>query len=135
MKKILLAFLCLYFFKSQAITWSVNVSSNQFSPASLNVKIGDVVHWVWVSGNHTTTSLLVPAGAASWDGTLNTAGDVFDYPVTATGSYFYQCDIHPAQMQGTITATAVTPVTLSVFNMTRPEKSCLVNDDNPFIGC
>ncbi len=118
MKKILLAFLCFFYLQTQATIWTVNVSSNQFSPASLNVKVGDVVHWVWVSGNHTTTSLSVPASAALWDGTLTTAGDVFDYPVTVTGSYSYRCDNHPAQMLGTITATAVTPVTLSVFNIT-----------------
>ncbi len=118
MKKLLLPFLCLFFLKSQATIWPVNVSNFQFAPASLNVKVGDVIHWVWVSGFHTTTSLSVPAGAASWFGSLTTSGDFFDYTVTATGSYSYQCDNHPLLMQGTFTATAVTPVTFSAFNIT-----------------
>ncbi|HEV8083782.1 MAG TPA: plastocyanin/azurin family copper-binding protein [Chitinophagaceae bacterium] len=117
MKKILLPFLCLILLKSQATTVTVNVSNFQFSSPNINVKVGDVVHWVWASGNHTTTSLFVPAGAASWDAPLVKSGDFFDYTVTVTGSYSYQCDNHPAQMQGTITATVVTPVTLSVFNI------------------
>lgn len=118
MKKLLLPLLCLFFLKSQATVWTVNVQNFQFTPANLNVKVGDVVHWVWVSGFHTTTSLSVPAGAASWDASLVTAGDVFDYTVTATGSYSYQCNNHPLQMQGTFTATSVTPVILSAFNIT-----------------
>lgn len=118
MKKLLLPLLCLFFLKSQATVWTVNVQNFQFTPANLNVKVGDVVHWVWVSGFHTTTSLSVPAGAASWDASLVTAGDFFDYTVTATGSYSYQCNNHPLQMQGTFTATSVTPVILSAFNIT-----------------
>lgn len=118
MKKVLLPLLCLFFLKSQATVWTVNVQNFQFTPANLNVKVGDVVHWVWVSGFHTTTSLSVPAGAASWDASLVTAGDFFDYTVTATGSYSYQCNNHPLQMQGTFTATSVTPVILSAFNIT-----------------
>ncbi len=118
MKKILLPLLCFFYLQTRATVWTVNVSNFQFSPANLNVKVGDVIHWVWVSGFHTTTSLSVPAGAAPWNyASLTSPGSFFDYTVTATGAYSYQCDNHPLQMQGTFTATSVTPVTLSAFNV------------------
>lgn len=104
-------------FESQARTWTVTVSNFQFSSSSMNVAVGDVIHWAWVSGFHTTTSLTVPGGAASWNAGLTKSGDFFDYTVTTLGTYTYQCDVHPAQMQGTFTATSVTPVTLSAFNI------------------
>lgn len=118
MKKLLLPFLCLFFLKSQATVWTVSVQNFQFSPANLNVKVGDVVHWVWSSGFHTTTALTFPSGAVGWDASITSTSTTFDYTVTAIGSYSYQCDIHPLQMQGTFTATVVTPVTLSAFNIT-----------------
>lgn len=117
MKKILLLLACFFYLTAHATVWNVTVQNFQFSPANLNVKVGDVIHWTWGSGFHTTTSLSVPAGATSWNAGLTKTGDFFDYTVTATGSYSYQCDIHPAQMQGTFTATSVTPVTLSSFNV------------------
>ena len=63
MKKILLPLACLLCLKAAATTWPVNVSNFQFSSANLNVKVGDVIHWVWVSGFHTTSSVTVPSGA------------------------------------------------------------------------
>lgn len=117
MKKILLLLSCFFHLTTHATVWNVTVQNFQFSPASLNVKVGDVIHWTWVSGFHTTTSLSVPGGAASWSAGLAKTGDFFDYTVTTTGSYSYQCDVHPTSMKGSFTATSVTPVTLSAFNV------------------
>ncbi len=123
MKKILLPLICLLCLKSQATTWTVNVEDFQFSPATLNVKVGDVIHWVWVSGFHTTTSLSVPGGAGTWDASIISSSQTFDYTVSAVGSYSYQCNIHPVQMQASFTATAiVTPVTLSAFNISETKE-------------
>ncbi|MEO6218922.1 MAG: plastocyanin/azurin family copper-binding protein [Ginsengibacter sp.] len=117
MKKILLLFICFLFLKSHAITWNVTVQDFQFSPANLNVNVGDVIHWVRANGLHTTTSLSVPSGANAWDASLTTAGATFDYTVSTPGAYTYQCDFHPTLMQGTFTASSVTPVILSAFNI------------------
>jgi plastocyanin len=117
MKKILLPLLCLLCIESKATTWNVTVENFQFSPASLNVIVGDVIHWKWGSGSHTTSSLSVPAGASSWDAPMTSASSTFDYTITAPGTYTYQCNIHPFQMTGTITATSPLPVTLSVFDI------------------
>lgn len=117
MKKIFLPFFCFFYLQTQATVWTVSVQNFQFSPATLNVKVGDVIHWNWVSGFHTTTSLTTPSGTAAWSSSITSSSTTFDYTVTAVGSYSYQCDIHPLQMQGSFSATAVTPVTLSAFNI------------------
>ncbi len=127
MKKIVLPLLCLLFLKSQATTWSVSVSNFQFSSSNLNVKVGDVIHWVWAGGFHTTTSLSVPSGALPWDASLTSSSTTFDYTVTKVGSYSYECSIHPLQMQGTFTATIVTPVILSQFNIASSNGKVSIN--------
>ena len=127
MKKILFPFLCFLFLKSEATIWPVNVSNFQFSSPTLNVKVGDVIHWVWVSGFHTTTATSVPSGAATWDASLTSTSTTFDYTVTKVGSYSYECSIHPLQMQGTFTATTVTPVILSAFNIASSNGKASIN--------
>jgi plastocyanin len=117
MKKILLPLLFLLCIESKATTWNVTVGNFQFSPASLNVIVGDVIHWTWVSGTHTTSSLSVPPSASSWDSPITSSSNTFDYTITATGTYTYQCNIHPFQMTGSITATAALPIILSSFNI------------------
>lgn len=80
------------------------------------MKVGDVIHWQWESGFHTTTSLTIPAGGAAWVENISSTSQTYDYTVTTTGTYNYQCDFH-LQMQASFTATDVLPVTMSVFNV------------------
>ena len=129
MKKVLLPFLCFFYLQTQATLWNVTVQDFQFSPSNLNVKVGDVIHWVRgvANFNHTTTALTVPPGATPWDASISAGNPTFDYTVTAAGSYSYQCDLHPLQMQGTFTATSVTPVTLSAFNITSSNGKASLN--------
>ncbi|HEV2832890.1 MAG TPA: T9SS type A sorting domain-containing protein [Hanamia sp.] len=117
MKNILLSLLCFAFLTSHATTWDVTVSNNQFSPASLNVAVGDVIHWVWSQGFHTTTSVGIPAGASSWDSPIDAGNISFNYTVTQPGTYSYQCDFHAPFMVASFTATSVLPVTLSAFDV------------------
>ena len=126
MKKILLPLLCLMCIESYATTWNVTVANFQFSPANLNVMVGDIIHWQWSSGTHTTSSLSVPAGASSWDAPIESSNLSFDYTVSTTGNYTYQCNIHPTSMTGSFTATSALPVTLSIFDIaTADEKPAL----------
>lgn len=117
MKNILLPLLCFAFLTSNATTWNVNVSNNQFSPATLNVAVGDVIHWVWVEGFHTTTSVTIPSAAASWDAPMDNNNTSFDYTVTQPGTYSYQCNFHAPFMVASFTASGVLPVTLSAFTV------------------
>lgn len=120
-KSILSGLLCIFFLRASATTWNVQVSDFQFSPATLNVKVGDVIHWEWESGFHTTTSLTIPTGAAAWVENIFPTSQTYDYTVTTTGTYNYQCDFH-LQMQASFTATAVLPVTMSVFSVQANEE-------------
>jgi len=72
----------------------VQVLSNSFSPASMNVSVGDTVRWTIVSGFHTTTSTSVPAGAATWDQPISPFSPTYEYIVTKAGTYNYQCTPH-----------------------------------------
>jgi len=93
----------------------VQVGNFFFSPASLNVTVGDTIRWVWVAGGHTTTSTpgAIPAGAASWDELINSSNTSYEYKVTVEGSYSYVCTPHAPGMAGTFIAAGFSP-TLSV---------------------
>jgi plastocyanin len=90
MKKILLPLFCLMAIHSRATTWNVNVDDFQFSPATLNVVVGDIVHFIWVSGTHTTSSVAIPVGAGTWNAPINTTQTSFDYTVAKPDVYSYQ---------------------------------------------
>ena len=70
-------------------------NSITFSPNSITtVIIGDIIHWEWVSGFHTTTSQTIPSGATSWTNSITSTSTSFDYAVTTAGDYTYQCNPH-----------------------------------------
>jgi plastocyanin len=101
--------LCLGVTKSSHATiWTVNVSNFEFSPDNLpDVKVGDVVRWVWVSGSHTTTSDAIPNGADDWDSPINIEFPAFEYSPTITGTYEYVCTPHASMgMIGSFTVSA-----------------------------
>ena len=92
----------------------VLVGNYYFNPSSLNVSVGDTMRWVWSAGSHTTTSGVIPGGAATWDQPINSTNTVYEYPVTVAGTYNYVCTPHAAMgMIATFTATTFVP-TLSV---------------------
>ncbi|MEO5648497.1 MAG: T9SS type A sorting domain-containing protein [Ginsengibacter sp.] len=117
MKKTLLLLLCFASLLSNGATWNVSVRNNQFSPATLNVMVGDVIHWVWVEGFHTTTSVSIPAGAGSWNSEMDNGHPSFDYTVSQPGIYSYQCNFHEPFMVASFTVSGVLPVTLLDFNI------------------
>jgi plastocyanin len=81
-----------------ATTINVDVASYAFTPSSFDVAVGDTIIWTLSSGNHTTTSTSVPAGAATWDYTFSGIGDSFTYIVAVEGVYEYHCAFHPTLM-------------------------------------
>jgi plastocyanin len=111
MKKLLLvaAVLLISMSGSFAATWRVRVADFAFTPATLNVAVGDLIIWRWQSGVHTTTSLTVPPGARPWNRPIDSNNTFFRYRVRVAGTYTYDCTFHPAQMQGTINATPANP--------------------------
>ena len=90
--------------KINADTVYVNVMNNFYSPANFTVNVGDQVKWTLMQGMHTTSSMVIPGGAATWDYTFTGVGDTYVYNVTVAGSYSYECSFHPG-MEGTFTAS------------------------------
>jgi len=87
-------------------------NSITFTPNSITtVNIGDVMHFEWVSGSHTTTSVSIPSGAATWSTSISSGSTTFDYTVTLAGVYNYQCNPHGGSgMTGTFSTVGATPV-------------------------
>ncbi|HSD63272.1 MAG TPA: plastocyanin/azurin family copper-binding protein, partial [Ignavibacteriaceae bacterium] len=110
-----------------AETLNVNVVDYAFTPADIVCSIGDTVVWTYdplALAPHTTTSTSVPAGASTWDYTFAGPGDTYTYVIEVAGDYTYQCNFHPAMMQGTIRAGYSLPM---VENFEYPEGDTLRN--------
>ncbi len=128
---IILFFLLAITLNSYSTTWIVNVSNFTFSPSNLpGVIVGDTIKWQWINGEHTTTSLTIPAGAQVWDSPLSTGTQTFSYIVTVPGNYHYKCTPHFPGMEGFFTANiiGITPISGEVperFNLSQ-------NYPNPF---
>lgn len=84
-----------------------------FSPASMTIKAGQSVHWVWDSGGHTVTSgtngtadnkFCAPTDMNCAMAPTQNAGFTYDHTFPMAGSFPYFCKPHfGAGMTGTIT--------------------------------
>lgn len=76
------------------------------------ITVGDTVRWVWVDGNHTTTS--VAGSPEAWDANINSNNPQFSRVFTTSGTFHYYCRPHgfdngdgtAGGMAGTITVLA-----------------------------
>jgi len=79
-------------------------AGNNFSPNTLNIPLGDTILFQLANGTHNTVSQTIPAGATSWSAPLNTSTPTFQYVPAVTGTYNYECTLHPG-MTGSFTVT------------------------------
>jgi plastocyanin len=94
--------------QSKAALHIVLVQDYSFSPETVSASVGDTIKWIWVSGNHTSTSGSIPEGALGWNAALNNTAGAFAYTVLVPGIYHYASSIHPRTMTGTIEVTSLT---------------------------
>jgi len=100
-----------------------------FSPATLNIAVGDTVRWTWSSSLHSVTSgngascafdsqFCSPNDTNCGAGVLSNAGDVYQHTFAQAGSYTYFCAAHCLNgMVGTITVAPVcTPPPLNMVS-------------------
>ena len=73
-------------------TVTVDVQNFDFSPDPVTINVGDTVHWVWDTNNHSTTS--VAGSAVSWDSGVHNTGFTFDETFNQAGTFVYYCTIH-----------------------------------------
>lgn len=67
---------------------------NFFSPAYFTINPGDTVKWIWINGQHNSSSTYLPTGATTWYGNLMTTTDTVTYTPTVSGLYNYTCTHH-----------------------------------------
>lgn len=110
MKRLIFIFIAVLLLniKLFATTHIIQVSDFSFSPMNINAEVGDIIKWEWVSGNHTTTSVSVPIGAAMWDNPINSSSATFEIVVSVAGTYDYVCTPHSSMMTGTIIVSTAT---------------------------
>lgn len=113
---------------------NIMVSNFSFTPANINVTVGDTIKWTWSNGGHTTTcngtnGTTRPAGAAPWNSDLNSGSPTFTYVIRVAGLYHYVCEPHAPDMAGDINA-----VTSSVSYLSEPVQSYDLSQNfpNPF---
>jgi spore coat protein A len=90
--------------------FSINLPGQPIADAVVNV--GDTVRWVWIQGNHTTTS--VAGSTEVWDAPINSSSQTFSRIFNTSGVYWYYCIPHgldngdgtASGMAGTITVVA-----------------------------
>jgi plastocyanin len=83
---------------------TVTLVDNQFSPAVLNVKVGDTVTWTWKNGVHDVKSGPNCTADGKFDsGPAVAAPKTFSFKFDTPGSFEYYCTPHCAMnMKGTI---------------------------------
>jgi plastocyanin len=96
-----------------------------FSPATVNISVGDTVRWTWGSSGHSVTSGAPCAADSQFcspddmncpAGILSGTGTVYTHTFSQAGTYSYFCSLHCARgMVGTVNVTA--PCTAPPANM------------------
>jgi FtsP/CotA-like multicopper oxidase with cupredoxin domain/plastocyanin len=85
-------------------TVTVHVQDFQFAPATVAIKVGDTLHWVWDGNNHSTT-----ADGGAWDSGVHNSGFTFDHMFMSAGTFPYFCSIHGGPggqgMHGSVTVS------------------------------
>lgn len=77
------------------LTATVTVSNNAFSPASVTILRTGTVTWNWTAGPHNVTFSDANSGNRA-------SGETFARTFNSTGSFSYQCTLHPGIMAGTV---------------------------------
>ena len=73
---------------------TVTISSNQFSPASITIKKGESVKWVWNGGTHNVTSgTSCTSDSKFTSGPPKSSGD-FSQTFDTAGTFDYFCQPH-----------------------------------------
>jgi titin len=73
--------------------------------STTTINEGDTVHWVWQSSPHSTTSGTCSPGCApdgTWDSTILTSPNTFDFTFNSAGTFPYYCRVHLAGMLGKV---------------------------------
>lgn len=83
-----------------AAVHEVTVGDNFFSPSELTIQVGDTVRWINAAGGNSHN---VNSTTGAWAQSTTAPSFEFEVVFNSPGSFPYNCTVHPAQMNGTIT--------------------------------
>jgi plastocyanin len=94
--------------KRKPVVKNVQVRDDFYSPTKVTIKKGQQVNWIWNKANfdtHTVTLIKSPKGVnkRKFSSFQASAGVHFKLTFTRTGTYHFQCQIHPLSMNMTVT--------------------------------
>jgi plastocyanin len=78
---------------------TITVANFQFTPADVEITVGQTVAFIFTSGTHTASAV-----DGSWSSGEKSAGGNFEIAFDEPGTFDFVCQIH-GSMQGTITVT------------------------------
>lgn len=86
-------------------THDVSVANFSFTPADLQIEVGDIVRWTNISGQHSVdgNAIAFPNNPESFGNAIGPAGWVYEFTFMQVGTYSYRCAQHPASMLGSVT--------------------------------
>ncbi|HXG49464.1 MAG TPA: Ig-like domain-containing protein, partial [Methylomirabilota bacterium] len=113
---------------ARAANHAVEMRDFFFSPAVINVSVGDSVTWTVIEGNHDTTSGNPPTGA-TWESDLLFEGEHFTFQFTEAGSFPYVCAFHfgITDMTGAVHVASGPGMTPPTVNLTTPANNTVSN--------
>ena len=112
-----------------AVNHSVTTVGNTFSPANININLGDTVTWTNGGGSHNVNATLAtyPNNPEGFGNSINSSSWSFQHIFSIAGTYDYQCDPHTSMgMVGTVVVQSNTPSALtftSIMDLTVPSSA------------
>jgi plastocyanin len=90
------------------IVKKVQVVDNFYSPTKVTIKKGQQVKWIWNKNNfntHTVTLIKGPKGVSKkkFSSFQASAGVHFKLTFIKAGTYHFECQLHPLEMNMTVT--------------------------------
>ena len=73
---------------------TVQISSNQFSPAQVKIKVGETVRWTWGGGVHNVVSGTSCTDDGKFKSGAPVGGGTFDQKFETAGTFPYFCTPH-----------------------------------------
>lgn len=89
---------------SSGKTVVVTLHNFAFNPMDITISRGTTVKWIWEDGVHGDHNLtpLKKRGSLLFKGTGTRTKGTYSFRFTKSGTYYYECSIHPLTMQAKI---------------------------------
>jgi plastocyanin len=90
------------------VTHQVTVQNFEFVPQNLEINEGDIVEWTNVEGFHNVNGTFdtFPGNTETFGNETGGPGWTYSFTFNSVGVNDYLCDVHPEQMQATVTVVA-----------------------------